>query len=139
MIKINYMSTLFVGIDVSSKSNIVYAMGFDENKYIGSSFSNNQPVADELAEMIAACMKNHKALNTIMITLESTSVYSIHIANFLSSCELLIPYKPYVYCLNPKMTSNYLKTYIGMGKTEHTDAFLISDFARVGHTKKCEP
>ena len=26
MIKINYMSTLFVGIDVSSKSNVVCAM-----------------------------------------------------------------------------------------------------------------
>ena len=43
MIKINYMSTLFVGIDVSSKSNVVYAMDFDENIYIDSSFPNNQP------------------------------------------------------------------------------------------------
>lgn len=43
MIKSNYMSTLFVGIDVSSKSNVIYAMDFDENKYIASSFSNNQP------------------------------------------------------------------------------------------------
>ena len=56
MIKINYMSTLFVGIDVSSKSNVVYAMDFDENRYLNSSFSNNQPGADELAEMIAECM-----------------------------------------------------------------------------------
>ena len=28
MIKINYLSTLFVGIDVSSKSNVIYAMDF---------------------------------------------------------------------------------------------------------------
>lgn len=48
MIKINYLSTLFVGIDVSSKSNVVYAMDFVENKFISSSFSNNQPGADEL-------------------------------------------------------------------------------------------
>lgn len=34
MININYMSALFVGIDVSSKSNVVYAMDFDENKYM---------------------------------------------------------------------------------------------------------
>ena len=47
MIKINYMSTLFVGIDVSSKSNVVYAMDFDENKYIDASFGNNQPGADD--------------------------------------------------------------------------------------------
>ena len=43
MLKINYMSTLFVGIDVSSKSNSVYAMDFEENKYLSTSFGNNQP------------------------------------------------------------------------------------------------
>jgi len=56
MIKINYLSTLFVGIDVSSKSNVVYAMDFVENKFISSSFSNNQPGADELVGMIHDCM-----------------------------------------------------------------------------------
>lgn len=139
MIKINYMSTLFVGIDVSSRSNVVYAMDFDENKYIGSSFSNNQPGADKLAKMIAECMQGHPDLNTMIVALESTSVYSIHIANFLSSCEILLPYKPYVYCLNPKMTANYRKSYVGMDKTDHMDAFLLCDFARVGRTKKCQP
>jgi hypothetical protein len=33
MLKINFMSTLFVGIDVSSKSNAVYAMDFYKNTY----------------------------------------------------------------------------------------------------------
>ncbi len=56
MLKINYMSTLFVGIDVSSKSNSVYAMDFEENRYISSSFGNNQPGADELADMIRCCL-----------------------------------------------------------------------------------
>lgn len=65
MIKINYMSTLFVGIDVSSKSNVVCAMDFDENRYISFSFSNNQPGADELAVAIADCMRKHHDLNTI--------------------------------------------------------------------------
>ncbi|MFW5630101.1 MAG: IS110 family transposase [Acetivibrio ethanolgignens] len=139
MIKSNYMSTLFVGIDVNSKSNVVYAMDFDENKHIDSSFSNNQPGTDELAGIIAGCMKRHPVLNTIIVALESTSAYSIHIANLLSSCELLMPYKPSVYCLNPKMTANYCKTYVGMDKTDHIDVFLISDFARIGRTKKCEP
>lgn len=139
MIKINYMSTLFVGIDVSSKSNVVYAMDFDENKYIASSFSNNQPGADQLAELLSECMKKHPNLNTIVVALESTSVYSIHIANFLSTCEVLMPYKPYVYCVNPKATANYRKSYVSMDKTDPMDAFLIADFARVGRTKKCEP
>ena len=57
-------------------------MDFDENKYIDGSFSNNQPGADELTRMIAGCMKKHPDLNTIIVALESTSVYSIHIVNF---------------------------------------------------------
>lgn len=139
MIKINYMSTLFVGIDVSSKSNVVYAMDFEENKYISSSFKNNQPGAEELAGMILKCMMEHSNLNTIIVALESTSVYSIHIANYLSTCESLMPYKPYVYCLNPKTTANYRKSFVAMDKTDPLDAYLIADFARVGRTKKCEP
>ncbi len=135
MLKINYMSTLFVGIDVSSKSNSVYAMDFEENKYISSSFGNNQPGADELARMIAQCMKKHSSLTSIIVALEATSVYSVHIASFLSTSEVLMPYKPYVFCVNPKATSNYRRSYIGMEKTDPTDAFLIADFARVGRTK----
>lgn len=36
------------------------------------------------------------------------------------------------------MVSNYRKTYVDMDKTDHLDAFLISDFVRVGRTQKCE-
>ena len=138
MLKINFMSTLFVGIDVSSKSNVVYAMDFHKNKYISSAFSNNQPGAEELVAIILGCLKKHPDLTTVVAALESTSVYSIHIANFLSTCEALMPYTPYVFCLNPKMTANYHKSFIGMSKTDPLDAFIISDFARAGRIE-CEP
>ena len=105
MLKINYMSTLFVGIDVSSKTNAVYAMDFEENKYISSSFGSNQPGADNLVDMTAQCMRKHKKLDTVLIVLESASVYSVHISNFLSTSEVLMPYRPYVFCVNPKATS----------------------------------
>ncbi|MCC9294756.1 IS110 family transposase [Clostridium sp. WLY-B-L2] len=132
MLKINFMSTLFVGIDVSSKSNVVYAMDFYKNKYIQSSFSNNQPGADELSALIKDCMVAHSDLNTIVIAMESTSVYNIHIANHLSTCPILLPFKPYVFCLNPKMTANYRKAFTAMAKTDPLDAFIIADFARAG-------
>ena len=47
-----------------------------------------------------------------------------------------MPYKPYVFCVNPKATANYCKSYIGMEKTDPTDAYSIADFGRVGRTKK---
>ena len=133
MLKINPLSTLYVGIDVSSKSNYVCALDFYKNKYINSSFANNQPGAEELAEKILECLKQHPELNTIVVALESTSVYSIHIANFLSSCEELMNFKPYVFVLNPKCTANYKKSYIGLGKSDPIDAFVIADYARAGN------
>ena len=92
------MSTLFVGIDVSSKTNAVYAIDFEENKYISSSFGNNQPGADPLVNRITECMQKHKSLDTILIVLESTSVYSVHISN-LDKCI----YKP----LNVSLASSF--------------------------------
>ena len=133
MLKINPLSTLYVGIDVSSKSNYVCALDFYKNKYINSSFANNQPGAEELAKKILECLKKHPELNTIVAALESTSVYSIHIANFLSSCEELMHFKPYVFVLNPKCTANYKKSYIGLGKSDPIDAFVIADYARAGN------
>ncbi|WP_082853497.1 IS110 family transposase, partial [Clostridium coskatii] len=96
------------------------------------SFSNNQPGADELSALIKDCMVAHSDLNTIVIAMESTSVYNIHIANHLSTCEILLPFKPYVFCLNPKMTANYRKAFTAMAKTDLLDAFIIADFARAG-------
>ena len=133
MIKINPLSTLYVGIDVSSKSNYVCALDFYKNKYINSSFANNQPGAEELAQKILECLKEHPDLNTVVAALESTSVYSIHIANYLSSCEELMHIKPYVFVVNPKCTANYKKSYIGLGKSDSIDAFVIADYARAGN------
>ena len=82
MIKSNYLSTLFVGIDVNSKSNAVCTIDFDQNQYISSSFRNNQPGANDLVKMILECMKTLSNLNTIIVALASTSVYNVHIANF---------------------------------------------------------
>jgi len=132
MLKINYMSTLFVGIDVASKSNVVCAIDFYKNRLLKTTVSNNKPGSYDLICQLVSIMQKHTDLNTIVIALESTSIYSVHIANYLSSCEELMPYKPYVFCLNPKMTANYRKSFIGMNKTDLLDAFIIADFARVG-------
>jgi len=133
MIKINPLSTLYVGIDVSSKSSYVCALDFYKNKYINSSFADNQPGAEELAEKVLNCLKGHPDLNTVVAAPESTSVYSIHIANYLSSCEELMSLKPYVSVLSPKCTASHKKTFIGLGRSDPVDAFIIADYARGGN------
>lgn len=59
-------------------------------------------------------------------------MYSLHIANFISSHQTLVRFTPYVYCLNPKMTANYRKLFVNLNKTDDLDAFVIADFAKVG-------
>ena len=109
--KNNILSTLFVGIDVSSKTNVLCALDFQGNKLLNLKVLNNQPGAESILESILDCL-NSNNLKYAVIALESTSVYSIHVANFLSSHEDLIPFEPKVYCLNPKTIVNYRKSFV---------------------------
>ena len=77
MLKINYLSALFVGIDVSSRFNVVYAMDFEQHKLISSSFADNQPGADELAQMIYSCMLTHTDIDTVVRVITALVFLSI--------------------------------------------------------------
>jgi len=132
MKKADLLSTLFVGIDVSSRENVVCAIDYEAQKLLRFSVPNNHPGAIEMAEKLHAFLCGNRDINKLMVALESTSFYGIHIANYLSSCEQLMPFHTHVYCLNPKMIANYKKSYIDLGKSDAVDAFVIADFARVG-------
>jgi transposase len=131
LMKNNVLSTLFIGIDVSSKTNVLCALDFEGNKLLNLKALNNQPGAESILESIIECL-NSNSLKYAVIALESTSFYSTHIANFLASNELLLAYNPLVYCLNPKTIANYRKTFVDMDKTDPLDAYIIADFARCG-------
>ncbi|MBP7278808.1 MAG: IS110 family transposase [Sedimentibacter sp.] len=129
--KNNFLSNLFVGIDVSSKTNVLCALDFQGNKLLNLKALNNQPGAESILERVLDCL-NSNSLKFVVIALESTSFYSTHIANFLSSNEVLLACSPMVYCLNPKTIANYRKSFIDMDKTDPLDAYIIADFARCG-------
>jgi transposase len=131
IVKNKFIETLFVGIDVSSKTNVLCALDFRGNKLLKLSNTNNKPGAESFLYSILDCL-NVNRLNYVVIALESTSFYSTHIANFFSANELLLPFTPFVYCLNPKTIANYRKSFSDMDKTDPLDAFVIADFARCG-------
>ncbi len=122
---------MFVGIDVSARANVICALNFEQDRLLEFAVANSQPGADQIADTLSILLADGN-FTRVVIALESTSFYGIHIANFLSSCALLAPYNTYVYCLNPKMIANYKKSFIGIGKKDPLDAFVIADFARVG-------
>ncbi len=131
--KADLLSTLFVGIDISSRENVVAIMDFESIKPIASfAVPNNEPGAEEMAKKISTFITPEGGLKKLVIGLESTSFYGVHIANYLSTCRELMPFHTEVYCLNPKSIANYKKSYIGLSKNDYIDAFVIADFARVG-------
>lgn len=136
MKKIDHLSTLFVGIDIGSRVNVISALNFQQEYLIKMiPVPNAQYGAEQLEDLIAGALEQHHELRFVIIGLESTGFYGVHIANYLSTCEKLAPFSTCVYCLNPKEVANYKKSFNSLDKNDGIDSFVIADFARVGRIK----
>lgn len=133
MKKIDYLSTLFVGIDIGSRTNVVSALNFGQEFLIKmAAVPNAQYGAEQLEQMIADVLLQHHEFHSVVIGLEATGFYGVHIANYLSTCEKLAPFSTKVYCLNPKEVAKYKESFNSLSKNDGIDSFVIADFARVG-------
>ena len=130
---IDYLSTLFVGIDIAARTHVVSALDFNQEFFIKKkSVPNTQQGAQLLENMVADVLAENHQFKYVVISMESTGFYGVHLANFLSSSDLLAPFSVRVYCLNPKEVKNYKKSFNDIGKNDGIDSFVIADFARVG-------
>lgn len=127
----NCLSTLFVGIDVSSKSNVLCAIDFNSNKLLNLDVPNNDPGCEIIINELISVLVIHN-LSHLVIAIESTSFYSTHIANLLSSNTSLLNFNVLVFCLNPKTVKAYRNSFVDLDKNDFLDAFVIADFARCG-------
>ncbi|MGE1061259.1 IS110 family transposase [Megasphaera paucivorans] len=133
MKKIDYLSTLFVGIDIASRMNVVSAIDFNQDYFIKMKPApNSQEGAEFLETMIVNVLGNNHQFKYVIIGMESTGFYGVHIANYLSASDTLAPFSLHVYCLNPKEVKNYKKSFNDLGKNDGIDSFVIADYARVG-------
>jgi hypothetical protein len=134
--KIDYLSTLFVGIDIGSRINVISALNFEQEFLIKMvSIPNARRGAEQIEQMIADVLAQHHEFCFVIIGLESTGFYGVHIANYLSSCEKLAPFSTQLYCLNPNEVKQYKKSFHSLGKNDGIDSFVIADFARVGRIR----
>ncbi len=132
------LDTLYVGIDVSKNSNQTCILNFNGDKLCNFSSANNTDGAKEIENKIISLLKKH-CFQFVKIVLESTGIYSIHIANYLSSSETLIKYETEVFVVNPVSTANYGKVLSIPDKTDAKDAYSLADYVRSGHTNKLKP
>jgi len=131
-------NTLFVGIDVAKDSNRVHAMDFDRHRLAAFSAPNDQDGASRLETQILSTLRSAD-LSRCTIVIESTGIYSAHIATYLSASAALSAIDTRVYLINPKITKNYRESFSDMDKTDPADAYLLADLARVGRTDKLFP
>mgnify|MGYP003369475140 FL=1 len=134
--KIDYLSTLFVGIDIASRIHVLSALDFNQDFFIKMKpVQNTQEGAALLEGMIVDVLKENHQFKYVVIAMESTGFYGVHLANYLSASDLLAPFSVRVYCLNPKEVKNYKKSFNDIGKNDGIDSFIIADFARVGRIR----
>lgn len=132
-IKIDHLSTLCVGLDIGSRNNFITALDFDSNPLINMQHVPNAVNGvEQMESMILAVLYSNPHFTDLLIAMESTSFYGVHVANYLSVSDRLKPYHVKVFCLNPKEVANYKKSFTGLGKNDGLDSFIVADYVRVG-------
>ena len=125
-------TTLFIGIDVSSRANSACLMS--DNGSIVNSFSFNNDLAG--AEIFVNLMLHHLkqgAFKKLMIATEAASFYDFHLVDFLATNVQLAIYKPEIYRFNPRIVNSFKKgCYSDIQKTDSIDAVAIADRLRFG-------
>jgi len=118
------ITTLFVGIDVSKKSNSVHVLDSDGSSLCRFTAPNHLDGAGKIADKLKSILLNTD-FSKIRIGMESTSVYADHLATFLRNNDFLKKWECKVFILNAKQVSKFKEAYADLPKTDDIDAFVI--------------
>lgn len=129
------MNPLYVGIDVSSKSNVVYFMKPDGSKHSNFSVPNSLDGARQLSKRIVSAIISD-SLTDLVIGLEATSVYGENLVCFLREDGSLAKYNRKIHVLNPKQVKKFKDAYPDLPKNDYVDSFIIADALRFGRINK---
>ena len=129
------MATLYVGIDVGSKSNVVYFMLPNGDKHSNFSVANSFDGSCQLVKRILSALTSH-SLDTVLIGLEATSVYGDNLVYFLREDATLVPFNKKIHVLNPKQVKKFHDSYNDLPKNDYVDSIVIADCLRFGRINK---
>ena len=129
------MNPLYVGIDVSSKNNVVYLMKPDGTKIKNFSVPNSKDGSQKLVKEVLSALSSY-ALTDVIIGLEATSVYGDNLVYFLREDGSLVPYNRKIHVLNPKQVNKFKESYNDLPKNDYVDSFVIADCLRFGRINK---
>lgn len=126
---------LFVGIDISSKNNVVCCLTKDDEKRSLSRFTvlNNRPGILELKERLSRLVQKH-SFTEIRFGLEHTGCYSTHVAMYLQRHLDFGCSNVKVYMFNPSLIKEFKKAhFLDAPKNDRVDAWYIASKLKAGH------
>ena len=75
MKKIDYLTTLFVGIDIGSRTNVISAIDFNQEYFIRMKpVPNSQSGTENLESMIVNVLEKNHQFKMVIIGMESTGL-----------------------------------------------------------------
>lgn len=131
----DFMNPLYVGIDVSSKTNVVYLMKPDGSKICNFSVANSLDGSKKLVKNILSALDHH-SLDKVIVGLEATSVYGDNLVYFLREDCSLSECLEKIHVLNPKQVKKFKDSYNDLPKNDFVDSFVIADCLRFGRINK---
>ena len=131
---------MIIGIDVAKNSLVAHAMDDQgENIFHSYSVDNNRPGCLKLINLIANNANLLKP-DIIKVGMEATNVFWEHCYRLLKENEKLnTNFNLKLYTINPKVISNFKKSYTDLPKTDSIDAWVIADRMRFGRVKHSAP
>ncbi len=129
------MNPLYVGIDVSSKNNVIYLMLPNGDKHSSFSLANSHDGSTQLVKRIFTAMTSNN-IDSVLIGLEATSVYGDNLVYFLKEDITLASFDRKIHVLNPKQVNKFKESYNDLPKNDYVDAFVIADCLRFGRINK---
>jgi transposase len=134
--EVNFMlNTLFVGIDVSKRNNVVRFTDSLGDTLTVFSVQNNQDGANNLLEKLHNTLTSND-FQAVSIGMESTSIYADHLAIFLRNDAFLKKWGAKVFVLNAKQVNAFKKAYPELPKNDNIDTLIIADYLRFGRISK---
>ncbi len=124
------LDTVFIGIDVSSRTNVVHVMDHLGNKLWSDQYVNSAPGTEALIAQLLKDPRSGKAF--FRFGLEATGVYGKGIAMFLRETKKIHLVRKAVHVLNPKQVKRFRDSYSDLPKDDFTDAYVIADSLRFG-------
>lgn len=124
------IDTVFIGIDVSSQTNVVHVMDHNGDKIWSNKYPNSRSGTEALIEKL----KTHPQCKDAFyrFALEATGCFGDGLAMYLRETSDLPHQRTSVQVLNPKQVKKFRDSYSDLPKDDSTDAFVIADSLRFG-------